>query len=191
MPSRIPVILMALCAASGFALGTGRQSLTISGDCAILASILGPDSAVSGLDSSSPGPEVAVSYRYALKPTLDVGADTGFFLLGTKVGRSFLLIPLAVSGRWTPGAKRFEFPVDFGVGIAYSNYGGTSNLDPMLNLKLGAGYRLNQSFTVGLDESNSMLIQWFHRDSSQDRIGYFPALGIFVTYHWNPGVNAP
>jgi hypothetical protein len=182
---------MILVAPTAFAQGIGSQSLSVSGNCAILALILGSDSAVSGLDSSSPGPDLAVGYRFALKPALDVGADTGLILLGTKVGQSFLVVPLTASGRWTLSLRSFEFPIDFGVGIAYSRYDGISNLDPVLDLRLGAGYRISKSITVGLDINNLLLVQWFHQDSSQNKAGYFPGIGLFGSYRWDHPTKAP
>ena len=191
MTSRLPVLFMILVAPTAFAQGIGSQSLSVSGNCAILALILGSDSAVSGLDSSSPGPDLAVGYRFALKPALDVGADTGLILLGTKVGQSFLVVPLTASGRWTLSLRSFEFPIDFGVGIAYSRYDGISNLDPVLDLRLGAGYRISKSITVGLDINNLLLVQWFHQDSSQNKAGYFPGIGLFGSYRWDHPTKAP
>lgn len=191
MASRLPLLFMILVAPAAFAQEFGSQSLSVSGTCAVPALIRDASSTVSGLDFAFPGPSLGIAYHYALGPALEAGADTGFALFESKSGQAFIMVPLTAMCRWTPTMGSFEFSLGGGAGIAYSRFNGVSNVDPLADLALGAGYRLTTSVTIGLSLDNLVLLQVFHQDSSQNCIGYFPRIGFFGAYHLDAKKRAP
>ncbi len=107
----------------------------------------------------------ALGYHYFIAKDLAVGIDVGFGFNATIGSNVLNYVPVIGSITYQPVLTTklgiFEFPITVGVGFAWETYAGYTYW-PALVVKpqLGAHYRINASWSVGVDVNYMFMPQF-------------------------------
>lgn len=118
---------------------------------------------------------------------------TGWFAMGLNVkfgynptiGENiFTYIPIMLDFTFQPAIGRFEFPLTLAVGGAMENYLSQTYFPGLvLEPQFGVYYRVNPSWSFGLETNFMYMPQWYS-DSEKNDYGIFASLGISARYHF-------
>lgn len=110
------------------------------------------------------GGGLSLGYHRFLNQYLSVGADVMFGYNTTIGSNIFTIIPITIGVTFQPYVGRFEFPITVDVGFAVENYL-QFNYFPGFVLKGSAGayYRMNETWSFGLEGQFIWLPQWYQK----------------------------
>ena len=99
--------------------------------------------------------------------------------------KSLITIPITFGVLFQPTINKFEFPMGVSLGITSSTFENTFTYFPSFTAKAYAGafYRINDSWSAGINSSFIWIAQWM-KDSSESYHGLFAAAGISMRYHF-------
>lgn len=118
------------------------------------------------------GGALTLGYHQFLSETFAVGLDASFGYHPTIGSNIFTVIPVTVGVTWQPYIWRFEFPISVNIGMAIENYV-QYNYFPGLVAKGSAGcyYRMNESWSFGVECQIMWLPQWYKDIPSEHYLG--------------------
>ena len=136
-------------------------------------------------DKMKIGGEINVSYNRFLTSWLAVGAELAFGYNPTIGSNIFTYIPLSVGVTFLPAIKKFEFPITLNVGMAVENYLSNTYF-PGLVLRAGAGayYRINESWSAGLEGVFAYMPQWYFKNPEKNDYLNIAYVSAGVKYHF-------
>ena len=136
-------------------------------------------------DKMKIGGEINVSYNRFLTSWLAVGAELAFGYNPTIGSNIFTYIPLSVGVTFLPAIKKFEFPITLNVGMAVENYLSNTYF-PGLVLRAGAGayYRINESWSAGLEGFFAYMPQWYFKHPEKNDYLNIAYVLAGVKYHF-------
>lgn len=136
-------------------------------------------------DKMKIGGEINVSYNRFLTSWLAVGAELAFGYNPTIGSNIFTYIPLSVGVTFLPAIKKFEFPITLNVGMAVENYLSNTYF-PGLVLRAGAGayYRINESWSAGLEGFFAYMPQWYFKHPEKNDYLNIAYVSAGVKYHF-------
>ena len=136
-------------------------------------------------DKLKVGGQINVSYNRFLTSWLAVGAELAFGYNPTIGSNIFTYIPLSVGVTFLPAIKKFEFPITVNVGMAVENYL-SNTFFPALVLRCGAGayYRINESWSAGLEGFFSFMPQWYFKEPEKNDYLNMASVSAGVKYHF-------
>ncbi|MBQ3838310.1 MAG: hypothetical protein II814_14445 [Treponema sp.] len=136
-------------------------------------------------DKMKIGGEINVSYNRFLTSWLAVGAELAFGYNPTIGSNIFTYIPLSVGVTFLPAIKKFEFPITLNVGMAVENYLSNTYF-PGLVLRAGAGayYRINESWSAGLEGFFAYMPQWYFKNPEKNDYLNIAYVSAGVKYHF-------
>lgn len=125
-----------------------------------------------------------LGYHRFINKWMAWGIDIAFGYNPTIGSNVFTYVPLMFNFMFQPTYKKFEFPVTVGVGSAMETYLNNTYF-PGLVLKGQAGvfYRVNPSWSFGLEGDFTYMPQWY-KDSSKNDYGIFGSALISARYHF-------
>ena len=84
-----------------------------------------------------------------------------------------------------PTIKKFEFPITVNAGVAVENYLSNTYF-PGLVLRAGAGayYRINESWSAGIEGFFTYMPQWYFKDSSKNDYLNMASVSAGMKYHF-------
>ncbi|MBP5401576.1 MAG: hypothetical protein J6Y36_00295 [Treponema sp.] len=130
------------------------------------------------------GGALTIGYHRFLTQYLAVGGNAMFSYNSTIGSNILTMIPLTANVTFQPYIGKFEFPMTFHIGAVLENYVQYKYF-PGLILKFDAGcyYRINESWSAGVEGSLMWLPQWTG-DSSKN--GSYMGLAIMAgaRYHF-------
>ncbi len=129
------------------------------------------------------GGDIELGYYRFFNSWFGVGGEITL-AYNLSVGNKILvMLPITGGVLLQPSIGKFEFPCFFNVGLAYETWQ-NMNYFPSFTAKasVGAFYRINESFSVGVSGSGLWIPQWF-KDSSKNRNGLFADINVTVRYH--------
>ena len=99
--------------------------------------------------------------------------------------KSLITVPITFGVLFQPTINKFEFPMGVSLGITSSTFENTFTYFPSFTAKAYAGafYRINDSWSAGINSSFIWIAQWM-KDSSESYHGLFAAAGISMRYHF-------
>lgn len=99
--------------------------------------------------------------------------------------KSLITVPVTVGAIVQPTLGNFEFPVGITAGIASSTWANNVTYFPSFAAKAYAGvyYRINDSWSVGVDGSFFWIPQWLP-DPTLNYHGLFASAGLALRYHF-------
>ena len=132
------------------------------------------------------GMGASVGYYYFINKYLAVGFDA---IIGwnNSIGQKPLItVPVTFGVMAQPYIGKFEFPMMLNVGFATTSCQNMTYF-PSLAAKgtLGAYYRINETWSVGLTSSTYWIPEWFlweNKDKNDN--GFFTTLGVSLRYHF-------
>ena len=155
--------------------GSGDQFLKIS---------IGANFPMNFGDSLYIGIGASIGYYYFFSQYFAVGGDA---IIGwnNSIGQKPLItVPVTFGIMAQPYVGKFEFPMMLNLGFATTS---CQNLTyfPSLAAKASAGafYRINETWSLGIDSTIYWIPEWFW-DSSKNDNGFFTTLGISMRYHF-------
>ena len=136
-------------------------------------------------DKLKVGGEINVSYNRFLTSWFAVGAELAFGYNPTVGSNIFTYIPLSVGATFLPAIKKFEFPITFNVGMAVENYL-SNTFFPALVLRFGAGayYRINESWSAGIEGFYAYMPQWYFKHPEKNDYLNMAYVSAGVKYHF-------
>lgn len=129
------------------------------------------------------GGDIELGYYRFFNSWFGVGGEITL-AYNLSVGNKILvMLPITGGILLQPSIGKFEFPCFFNVGLAYETWQ-NMNYFPSFTAKasVGAFYRINESFSVGVSGNGLWIPQWF-KDSSKNRNGLFADINVTVRYH--------
>ena len=128
----------------------------------------------------------SIGYYRFLNSWLAVGgefAPTYNVSIGIK---SLITVPLTIGAIFQPTIDKFEFPLGISIGIASSTFENTTSYFPAFTAKayVGAFYRINDSWSVGLSGSFLWIPQVFADKPKYNYHGLFTTAGLAMRYHF-------
>lgn len=130
------------------------------------------------------GGAAEIGYYRFLTNTLAVGGDI-IIAYNVSIGeKPIITVPITAGAMWQPYYKQFEFPITLGIGIASMSCQGMTYF-PALAVKGSAGayFRINESWSAGINTSVYWIPQWF-KDPSKNDNGVFETAAITARYHF-------
>ena len=129
------------------------------------------------------GGDIELGYYRFLNSWFGVGGEIALaynLSIGNKI---LVMLPVTGGVLLQPSIGKFEFPCYFNIGIAYQTWQ-NMNYFPSFTAKasVGAFYRINESFSLGITGTGFWIPQWF-KDSSKNMNGLFADINISVRYH--------
>lgn len=136
-------------------------------------------------ETLSIGGQICVSYNRFLTTWLAVGAELAFGYNPTLGSNILTYIPMTVGVTLLPAIKKFEFPITFNVGMAVENYL-SNTFFPGLVLRGGAGcyYRINESWSVGIEGFFTYMPQWYFKEPSKNDFLIMASASAGMKYHF-------
>ena len=136
-------------------------------------------------DKLKVGGQITVSYNRFLTTWLAVGAELAFGYNPTIGSNILTYIPMTVGVTFLPAIKKFEFPITLNVGMAVENYLSNTYF-PGLVLRCGAGayYRINESWSVGLEGFFTYMPQWYVKDPAKNDYLNMASVSAGMKYHF-------
>ena len=131
------------------------------------------------------GGQITVSYNRFLTSWLAVGAELAFGYNPTIGSNIFTYIPMTACVTFLPTIKKFEFPITVNAGVAVENYLSNTYF-PGLVLRAGAGayYRINESWSAGIEGFFTYMPQWYFNDSSKNDYLNMASVSAGMKYHF-------
>lgn len=129
------------------------------------------------------GGDIELGYYRFFNSWFGVGGEITL-AYNLSVGNKILvMLPITGGVLLQPSIGKFEFPCFFNVGLAYETWQ-NMNYFPSFTAKasVGAFYRINESFSVGVSGNGLWIPQWF-KDSSKNWNGLFADINVTVRYH--------
>ncbi|MCR5046834.1 MAG: porin family protein [Treponema sp.] len=136
-------------------------------------------------DKLKVGGQITVSYNRFLTTWLAVGAELAFGYNPTIGSNIFTYIPMTVGVTFLPAIKKFEFPITLNVGMAVENYL-SNTFFPAFVLRCGAGayYRINESWSAGIEGFFSYMPQWYFKEPEKNDYLNMASVSAGVKYHF-------
>ena len=136
-------------------------------------------------DKLSIGGQITVSYNRFLTSWFAIGAELAFGYNPTIGSNILTYIPMSVGVTFLPAIKKFEFPITLNVGMAVENYLSNTYF-PGLVLRGGAGvyYRINESWSVGLEGFFTYMPQWYVKEPEKNDYLNMASASAGVKYHF-------
>ncbi len=131
------------------------------------------------------GGQVTVGYGRFLNTWLALGAELAFGYNPTIGSNILTYIPMTVGVTFLPAIKKFEFPITINVGMVATNYLANSFF-PGFIVRGGAGcyYRVNESWSAGIEGFFTYMPQWYFKDSSKNDYLNMASVSAGVKYHF-------
>ena len=131
------------------------------------------------------GGQITVGYNRFLTSWFAVGAELAFGYNPTIGSNILTYIPMTVGMTFLPTIKKFEFPITFNVGMAVENYLSNTYF-PGLILKAGAGvyYRINESWSAGIEGFFTYMPQWYFKESDKNDFLIMASASAGMKYHF-------
>ncbi len=131
------------------------------------------------------GGQITVSYNRFLTTWLAVGAELAFGYNPTIGSNILTYIPMTVGVTFLPAIKKFEFPITLNVGMAVENYLSNTYF-PGFVLRCGAGcyYRINESWSAGLEGFFTYMPQWYFKEPEKNDYLNMASVSAGMKYHF-------
>lgn len=131
------------------------------------------------------GGQVTVGYGRFLTPWLALGVELAFGYNPTIGSNLLTYIPMSVGVTFLPAIKKFEFPITFNVGMVATNYL-ANTFFPGLMLRCGAGcyYRINESWSAGIEGFFTYMPQWYFKEPEKNDYLNLASVSAGVKYHF-------
>lgn len=131
------------------------------------------------------GGQVTVGYGRFLTPWLALGVELAFGYNPTIGSNILTYIPMSVGVTFLPAIKKFEFPITLNVGMVATNYL-ANTFFPGFFIRGGAGcyYRINESWSAGIEGFFTYMPQWYYKDSSKNDYLNLASVSAGVKYHF-------
>ncbi len=144
-----------------------------------------PDFPLNFDDKLKVGGQITVGYNRFLTTWLAVGGEVAFGYNPTIGSNMLTRIPLMVGVTFLPTIKKFEFPITLNVGMTVENYL-SNTFFPGLIVRTGAGcyYRINESWSAGLEAFFSYLPQWYFSQPEKNDYLNLMSISAGVKYHF-------
>lgn len=130
------------------------------------------------------GGKAALGYHYCMTDKMFLGIDLGFGFNVSIGGHVFNYVPVTLAFTYQPVLGKWEFPLMMGIGFAWESFS-NKNYFPGLVIKPGAGvhYRINQSWSAGLDVSYFCLPQFNELyNNGSNAAAHFLSVGACARY---------
>ena len=136
-------------------------------------------------DNLKIGGQVTVGYGRFLNSWLALGIELAFGYNPTIGSNILTYIPMSVGVTFLPAIKKFEFPITINVGMVATNYL-ANTFFPGFFLRGGAGcyYRINESWSAGVEGFFTYMPQWYFKDSSKNDYLNMASVSAGVKYHF-------
>lgn len=131
------------------------------------------------------GGQITVSYNRFLTTWFEIGAELAFGYNPTIGSNILTYIPMTVGVTFLPTIKKFEFPITFNVGMAVENYLSNTYF-PGLVLRVGAGayYRINESWSAGIEGFFTYMPQWYFKEPEKNDCLNMASISAGMKYHF-------
>lgn len=136
-------------------------------------------------DKIKVGGQITVGYSRFLTSWFALGAELAFGYNPTIGSNILTYIPISVGATFLPTAKKFEFPITVNVGMAVENYLSNTYF-PGLVLRAGAGayYRINESWSAGIEGFFTYMPQWYFKHPEKNDFLNIASVSAGVKYHF-------
>ncbi|MCH5290627.1 MAG: hypothetical protein J1D88_02560 [Treponema sp.] len=127
----------------------------------------------------------SLGYHYFLTSLIAVGADATFGFHVTIGSHVLNYIPIVGTFTFQPTFSRFEFPITVGIGFAWQMYNNYTYW-PGLVIKPEAGvhFRINPSWSLGLECTYMFMPEFDYDDSSKNVYGQFIVASVVARYYF-------
>lgn len=103
----------------------------------------------------------SLGYHYFLTSLISVGGEIGFGFNLTKGSNTLNYIPVLMEATLHPTIHNFEFPITLGIGLGWETYSKYTYFPaPMFNPQVGVHYRINSSWSLGMDFGYLYMPEW-------------------------------
>ncbi len=103
----------------------------------------------------------SLGYMYFLTDWLLLGGDISFSYAPTIGSNQLTFIPILFKIAAQPTVWRFEFPISIGIGGVFQNYLDRFYFGLAVKPSVGAFFRINPSWSVGLHTGLYIMPQWY------------------------------
>jgi hypothetical protein len=126
----------------------------------------------------------SLAFFYYLSSHWFIGGEIQGMFAPTFGGNMIYIIPMGVRGGYQFVVGRFEFPLTFMVGMAPITYIDTNYLGLFLKPEVSAYWRLNDSWSFGLNTGWWFVPQWPKDLPEYNRYANFLELTLSARYHF-------
>ncbi len=131
------------------------------------------------------GGAAEIGYYRFLSSWFAFGSTIMFGYNPTIGSNIFTYIPVTLDFIFQPTLWKLEFPITLGVGGAYESYLGYNYFPGLiLRPKVGIYYRVNDSWSAGIQCSYIYMPQWYINNSKYNDAGHFITAQIGARYHF-------
>ena len=127
-----------------------------------------------------------IGYYRFLNSLIAVGGEvspTYNVSIGVK---SLIMVPITLGAVIVPTIDKFEFPIGVSLGVTSSTFDNTTSYFPSFTARgyVGAFYRINESWSVGLSGTFLWTPQLFADAPEKNYHGIFATAGLSKRYHF-------
>lgn len=127
-----------------------------------------------------------IGYYRFLNSLIAVGGEispTYNVSIGVK---SLIMVPITLGAVIVPTIDKFEFPIGVSLGVTSSTFDNTTSYFPSFTAReyVGAFYRINESWSVGLSGTFLWTPQLFADAPEKNYHGIFATAGLSMRYHF-------
>lgn len=137
------------------------------------------------------GGMLSLSYNYFLSSNWFLGGELGGMFASTLGENMYYIVPIGFRAGYQFILSRFEFPLSLLIGFAPQSYNGRSYFGFFSKPSAGVFFRLNPSWSFGLNTSLWWVPQWTNKtrelNYQTNKIhthGFFWEIGVMVRYHF-------
>lgn len=138
-------------------------------------------------DKMKTGGQITVGYGRFIMSWLAVGGEISFGYNPTIGNNMFTYIPITANVTFLPAINKFEIPITLNIGMAIENYL-SNTFFPAFILRGGAGcyYRINESWSAGIEGFFTYMPQWYAKKSDRKYNDFLNVLSVSagMKYHF-------
>lgn len=136
-----------------------------------------------GIPQLKVGGSGTLGYARFMNSYLAVGGDASFAYMTTIGENIFTFIPLMAKIMYQPTLNKFEFPLAFGIGGAFQNYGGSTYFGLVIKPEVGVFYRYSADWSFGANAGLYVMPQWC-KNPEYNRTGLVMDIALTARYHF-------
>jgi hypothetical protein len=132
----------------------------------------------------NPGGTGSLAFFYFLSPRWFIGGEIQGMFASTLGENMIYIIPMGIRGGYQFNIGRFEFPLSLMIGMDPMTLGDYNYLGFFLKPEVSAYWRLNASWSFGLNTSWWFAPQWPKDQPDMNRYANFMELTLSARYHF-------